>query len=93
MYYKKHIFVCINQKEEGQPCCANTGGQPFFDYLKQKLKMLDLSGPGKIRVSKSGCLGRCATGPWLVVYPEGTWYNYNTYDDLDNIIHLIQQES
>jgi (2Fe-2S) ferredoxin len=47
---------------------------------------LDLHGPGKIRVSKSGCLGRCAEGPCIVIYPEGLWYTYSSFADIDEII-------
>lgn len=91
-YYRKHIFICTNQKAPGKTCCANTGGEPFFDYLKKKLKKQGLHGDGKIRVSKSGCLGRCRLGPCMVVYPEGVWYTYRTTDDMDEIIeqHLLQ---
>lgn len=85
-HYTKHLFICTNQKIEGKQCCANTGGEPFFDYLKKKLVALELHGPGKFRVSKSGCLGRCALGPALVVYPEGTWYTYTSFLDIDEII-------
>ncbi|AHE68221.1 (2Fe-2S) ferredoxin domain-containing protein [Legionella oakridgensis] len=90
-YYAKHIFICTNQKAPGKTCCANSGGEPFFDYLKKELKRLDLHGSGKIRVSKSGCLGRCDLGPCLVVYPEGIWYSYRSFSDLDEIIqhHLL----
>lgn len=93
-YYQKHIFVCTNQKESGKPCCANQGGKPFFSYLKDQLKSLDLFGPNKIRVSQSGCLGRCALGPCMVIYPDGVWYHYETQEDLDDIIHhhLMHEE-
>jgi len=55
---------------------------------------LDAHGPGKIKVSKSGCLGRCALGPCIVVYPEGIWYRYSSNADIDNIInhHLMQDK-
>ena len=85
-HYIKHLFICTNQKPAGKPCCANSGGEPFFDYLKLKLRELDLHGPGKIRVSKSGCLGRCSVGPALVIYPEGVWYTYTSFADIDEII-------
>ena len=90
-HYVKHLFICTNQKSAGKQCCANTGGEPFFDYLKMKLKQFDLHGPGKIRVSRSGCLGRCGEGPCIVIYPEGVWYTYTSYEDLDEIIetHLL----
>jgi len=93
-YYNKHIFVCTNQKASGKTCCANTGGEPFFDYLKKRLGELELRGEGKIRVSKSGCLGRCDLGPCVVIYPEGVWYTYASYLDIDEIIdrYLIRNE-
>jgi len=92
LYYVKHLFICTNQKSVGKPCCAVSGGEPFFDYLKKKLKENGLHGPGKIRISKSGCLGRCGEGPCLVIYPEGLWYTYKTFADLDEIIqcHLLE---
>jgi (2Fe-2S) ferredoxin len=91
MHFTKHIFVCTNQKASGKTCCADTGGDAYFKYLKKALKSEGLSGPGKIRVSPSGCLGRCKLGPCLVIYPEGVWYTYASTDDLDEIIqtHLV----
>lgn len=90
-HYTKHVFLCVNQKAAGKVCCANTGGELFFDYLKTKLLELGLHGPGKIRVSKSACLGRCSLGPCIVIYPEGVWYTYANTADIDEIIdsHLV----
>ena len=89
--YKKHIFICTNQKSAGKTCCANNGGEPFFDYMKKKLVALGLHGAGQYRVSKSGCLGRCNQGPCMVIYPESVWYSYRTFADIDEIIdiHII----
>lgn len=85
------MLLCTNQKIPGKTCCATSGGEPFFEYMKSKLLELDLHGPGKIRVSKSGCLGRCGLGPCIVIYPEGVWYTYSSFSDIDRIIdsHLI----
>jgi len=93
-HYRKHIFICTNQKAAGKTCCANGGAEEVFDYLKARLLELHLHGPGKIRVSKSGCLGRCSSGPCIVVYPEGIWYNYSSYNDIDEIInkHLLENQ-
>lgn len=92
MHYSHHVFVCTNQKAGSRQCCALAGGEPFFDYLKSRLVALDNYGPGKIRVSKSGCLGRCSLGPCLVIYPEGLWYTYSSKADIDQIIdsHLCE---
>ena len=90
-YYTKHVFVCTNQKPLGKTCCANSGGESFFEYLKAQLKKRGLHGEGQIRVSKSGCLGRCGLGPCIVIYPEGIWYTYTSPADIDEIIsqHLV----
>lgn len=93
-HYSKHVFLCTNQKAAGKKCCANGGGELFVDHFKSKLLELELFGPGKIRISKSGCLGRCSEGPCLVIYPDGVWYTYHSLEDIDEIItkHLIEGE-
>lgn len=85
-HYNRHVFVCTNQKPGGKPCCADKGGEDFFDHLKSRLLELEMFGPGKIRVSKAGCLGRCASGPCIVVYPEGVWFRYESQADIDTIV-------
>jgi (2Fe-2S) ferredoxin len=91
MHYKKHVFLCTNQKPTGKPCCANAGGSPFFVYAKEQLNAMGLHGEGNIRMSQSGCLGRCQQGPCLVIYPEAVWYTYASFADIDEIIasHLV----
>lgn len=61
------------------------------DYAKSRIKALNLSGRGKIRVNTAGCLDRCEEGPVIVVYPEGVWYTYMDREDVDEIIeeHLV----
>lgn len=90
-YYKYHLFFCVNQREGGEACCANHGAARVREYAKQKIKELDLAGPGGVRVNTAGCLDRCELGPVLVVYPEGTWYSYVDEEDIDEIIseHLL----
>ena len=60
-------------------------------YAKDKIKALNLSGKGKIRVNSAGCMDRCDEGPVLVVYPDGVWYTYLDKHDIDEIIeeHLL----
>jgi len=68
------------------------GAQEGFDYMKAKVKSLKLSGAGKVRINRAGCLDRCSAGPVMVVYPEAIWYTFATQEDIDEIIesHLIQ---
>ena len=85
-YYERHIFFCLNERKNGEASCAQHAAQAGFDRCKQLVKEAGLSGPGKVRVNKAGCLDRCAGGPVAVVYPEGTWYTYVDTSDLDEII-------
>lgn len=61
-------------------------------YAKARLKELNLHGEGKMRVSQSGCLGRCNNGPNLLIYPDGVWYTFANQADIDEIIevHLLK---
>lgn len=93
-HYQKHIFICNNQKAASKKCCANSGADDVFAYFKEKLLENKLHGVGKFRLTKSGCLGRCSSGPCLVIYPEQCWYSYKSFADIDKIIaaHLIGGE-
>jgi (2Fe-2S) ferredoxin len=90
-YFKHHVFFCLNKRENGEDCCANRGAEAAFDYMKSKVKQLKLSGIGKVRINRAGCLDRCGEGPLMVIYPEAVWYTFVDHEDLDEIIesHLI----
>lgn len=85
-YYERHIFFCLNQRSNGEACCADHHAQEGFDRCKAQVKAAGLAGPGKVRVNKAGCLDRCAAGPVAVVYPEAVWYTYMDSDDIDEIV-------
>lgn len=85
-YYKHHVFFCLNERSNGEACCAQHQAQAAFDRCKALVKEAGLNGPGQVRVNKAGCLDRCAAGPVAVVYPEGTWYSYVDVADIDEIV-------
>ena len=85
-YYKHHLFFCLNERTNGEACCASQGAQAAFDHCKTRVKAEDLAGPGGVRVNKAGCLDRCAGGPVAVVYPEAVWYTYLDHGDIDEIV-------
>ncbi len=92
-FYKYHVFVCVNQREE-LSACDDFDTAKIRNYLKQQMKEKNLYGEGKVRISQSGCLGRCLKGPVLVVYPQAIWYTYVDHHDIDEIIesHLINDK-
>ena len=85
-YYERHIFFCLNERKNGEACCAQHRAQEGFDRCKQRVKEAGLAGVGPVRVNKAGCLDRCAAGPVAVVYPEGVWYSYVDEQDIDEIV-------
>jgi (2Fe-2S) ferredoxin len=85
-YYQRHIFFCLNERDNGQACCAQHRAQAAFDRCKAQSKALGLSGAGKVRVNKAGCLDRCAGGPVAVVYPDAVWYSFVDESDIDEIV-------
>lgn len=91
-YYKKHVFICTNKRDNGRQCCADGNAAELHQYAKAKIKALQQQGKGKIRINNAGCLDRCSEGPTLVIYPDNIWYRYQTQADIDEIIetHVLQ---
>ena len=85
-YFERHIFFCLNKRDNGEACCADHQAHEAFAHCKARVKAEGLAGPGKVRVNKAGCMDRCAGGPVVVVYPEGTWYTYVDQEDIDEIV-------
>jgi (2Fe-2S) ferredoxin len=85
-YYQRHIFFCTNERKNDEECCAQYQAQAAFEHCKLQIKAAGLSGAGKVRVNKAGCLDRCAAGPVAVVYPEAVWYTYVDKHDIDEIV-------
>lgn len=84
--------MCTNQKNENKPCCANHNAAEMLAYAKQKIATLGITKESKIRISSSGCMGRCAVGPVIAVYPQGDWYTYKTPSDLDQILQAVVKD-
>ena len=85
-FYSKHVFICTNQREDGRPCCQDHDTRTLFKHMKEQARADGLLGPKGVRINKSGCLGRCAQGPVLVIYPDNVWYQFKESTDLDEIL-------
>lgn len=93
-HFAKHVFFCLNHRDDGRACCAQHDAERLQAYAKQRVKAAGLAGAGKVRVNKAGCLDRCEHGPVAVVYPEGVWYTFVDERDIDEIVdrHLANGE-
>jgi (2Fe-2S) ferredoxin len=68
--YSHHILVCT-----GGFCSPDGRGRALYSLLPHLLERAGLMyGPNRAKRGETPCLGVCAGGPIVVVYPEGTWY-------------------
>jgi len=75
---KHHILVC------GGTGCISGGGKKIFELLNKLLKEHNLQDETKTVLT--GCFGLCAKGPIVVVYPEGSFYEYVEEKDVEEIV-------
>ena len=87
--YKCHLFVCVNDRHGERKSCADGGSAAIKDYLKEQVEQLGWK--GRVRVSHCGCMGLCAQGPNVMIYPQGVWFSSVTRQDADAILQKVRE--
>ena len=82
--YKCHIFVCVNEREEGECCGRKNDSSKIIEQLQEHINKNGLS--NKYCASKSKCFGHCAEGPIIAIYPQGHIFKKVTVADTQEII-------
>ena len=60
-YYERHIFFCLNERKNGEECCANHQAQAAFDRCKSQVKAAGLS---EKELKMADQLVEDMTAPW-----------------------------
>lgn len=87
--YVCHIFICTFDRAGERESCGDKEGVELRAVLKTEI---GARGWKKwVRVSQSGCLGKCNLGPNVVIYPQGIWYAHTSLDDVPDIIDNVKK--
>ena len=90
--YGRQILIC----EHGD-CAPPEAAQCLAEHFRALARvhgLTTLRNPQRVKCTLSDCLGVCAGGPILVVYPDGTWYHHVDDALLERIIteHLLADQ-
>ena len=86
---EKHIFVCVNERQEGD-CCSKVNGQEIFLRIKKEILSRGL---GHIWVTKTKCLGFCnPTGATVAIYPKQKLLTEVKLEDVPKIMNIVLED-
>ncbi len=85
--YARCVLVCVNDRQGEKPSCGDQQGEIIFRQLRALAKERGLH--PRIRVTQAKCLGQCAFGVTVMIYPEQVWYSSVTLENVNEIVEEI----
>ena len=82
---KLEVFVCTHHRDDRESC-AGSGSEELFKNLKYWSKE---EHKGVIKVTKSGCIGKCKEGIAIACYPERNLLLEVTTNDEEELKRLF----
>ncbi len=81
---RSHVLIC------GGTGCTSSGSVKIREAMEKELEAVGLS--EEVKMVQTGCFGLCASGPIMIVYPEGTFYARVAVEDVKEIVneHLLK---
>ena len=87
--YLAHVFVCTNDRNGARKSCADNDSPRLKAALKEMVN--EQGWQGRVRISTAGCLGLCAQGPNVLIYPQQIWFSEVSPADLAEIMATLEQ--
>jgi (2Fe-2S) ferredoxin len=84
-----HVFVCTYDREGKKKSCADHNSPEIRKALKTEVA--NRGWKNRVRVSQSGCLGACANGPVVIVYPQDIWFSEVSAGDVGLILSKVEE--
>ena len=76
--YRTNLVVCSGTG------CVSSGTNLVIEALEGELERRELQ--GEVRIIRVGCLGFCAKGPIVIIYPEGIFYCEVKPSDIEELV-------
>jgi (2Fe-2S) ferredoxin len=86
--YLSHIFVCTNDRGGERKSCADNESRLVRSKLKEAVN--NRGWKGKVRVTQSGCMGLCAKGSNVMLYPQKIWFAGVFPEDVEEIMSALE---
>ena len=84
-----HVLVCTNDRHGERKACADGNSALLRTQLKDAVHQRPHL-KGRVRVSAAGCLGLCAHGPNVLLYPQSIWFSEVKPADLPQLLEAIE---